>query len=115
VLEPRAARGPDPHAGHRMENMENLTHDHAGMAEHRYMGSNEAGQFLMEKASGTGLNQQARVMPMIGTSQVTGVYGDVTGTTCAGICLISISSTNRWLRLDARTERRARAVDGTQC
>src|SRR5437773_4269118 len=60
-----AQQPPDPHAGHHMENMENMTHDHAAMAGHRHMGSNEAGQFLMQEASGTSLNPQAWIMPMI--------------------------------------------------
>jgi len=61
-----AQQPPDPHAGHHMENMENMTHDHAAMAGHHHMASNEAGQFLMEEASGTSMNPQAWVAPMIG-------------------------------------------------
>jgi hypothetical protein len=53
----------DPHQGHHMEGM---THDHAGMAGRHHMGSNEAGQFLMEQASGTSMNPKSWTMPMIG-------------------------------------------------
>jgi hypothetical protein len=42
-------------------------HDHSSMAgHHHHMGSNQAGEFLMEEASGTSMNPKAAEMPMIG-------------------------------------------------
>src|ERR1700722_3552632 len=43
-------------------------HDHSSMAgHHHHMGSNQAGELLMEQASGTSMNPKAAAMPMIGT------------------------------------------------
>ena len=43
-------------------------HDHSSMAgHHHHMGSNRAGEVLMEQASGTSMNPKSADMPMIGT------------------------------------------------
>jgi hypothetical protein len=43
-------------------------HDHSSMAgHHHHMGSNQAGELLMEQASGTSMNPKAAAMPRIGT------------------------------------------------
>src|SRR6476646_11634964 len=63
VWQVRAQAPPDPHQGHQMGNMSPAAH--AGMAGHPHMGSNAAGDFLMEQASGTSVNPQSWVMPMI--------------------------------------------------
>jgi hypothetical protein len=42
-----------------------MPHDHAAMMAHNHGGGNEAGQFLMEQASGTSRNPKSWMMPMV--------------------------------------------------